>query len=601
MNDYDGMSPGQVLNDASVADFIKSLGLGIAEAQKALDVNSVEQLDAFIRPISGLGGKSLLELGLQPAFYHFQHADLSCSLQLSLKVQKSFGVDFGIEGKYENSDNTKDFDENVLNQTEGFSTERTQTRTAEVVIKSNSRGAMQINGQSVNLDGQTLDERIKNFAEAVRGNQDISRAIPVQQPTAINPPPQKVSQDIADDEIVFTPNSVAFIGNKFNRGTIIIRENPSSSETYQLKNNTSVDVEPDTDVKGFAAKVATAIDAIEGYTAKVYPHDQPLAEFYFGVNLDFPYSNNDADKQRTNELSTKESSEIITLYAQVIKNKGIKMKVIGHASRTGSNQLNQDLSNRRAENIKKLLVDSGAPAALITTEGRSFDEAPASEGENPLRRKAEILVDESIHLVFVNALQGHAINKTQVLPNKLADTATQGNGFIYVLSAINLTNLNNKQISIKGTHFTLSGDAINGLEANSPEAFAANLTKDVNALNALAVEATRRGHIAYLSNASDEVKLILVSESSREINLSGSDGVTVKTNFTRTQTQTTRKEREGNTTVAVGASLNVRYSRQFEMEITGNSSISARLVSVPPPTEFVESMQAILNDKKGGS
>lgn len=601
MNDYDGMSPGQVLNDASVADFIKSLGLGIAEAQKALDVNSVEQLDAFTRPISGLGGKSLLELGLQPAFYHFQQADLSCSLQLSLKVQKSFGVDFGIEGKYENSDKTKDFDENILNQTEGFTSERTQTRTAEVTIKSNSRGAMQINGQSVNLEGHSLDERIKNFAEAVRGNQDISRAIPVQQPTAISPPPQKVSQDIADDEIVFTPNSVAFIGNKFNRGTIIIRENPSSSETYQLKNNTSVDVEPDTDAKGFAAKVANAIDAIEGYTAKVFPHDQPLAEFYFGVNLDFPYSNNDTDKQRTNELSTKESSEIITLYAQVIKNKGIKMKVIGHASRTGSDQLNQDLSNRRAENIKKLLVDSGAPSALITTEGRSFDEAPASEGENPLRRKAEILVDESIHLVFVNAEQGHAINKTQVLPNKLADNATQGNGFIYVLSAVNLTNLNNKQISIKGTQFSLSGDAINGLEANSPEAFAANLTKDVNALNALAVEATRRGHIAYLSNASDEVKLILVSESSKEINLSGSDGVTVKTNFTRTQTQTTRKEREGNTTVAVGASLNVRYSRQFEMEITGNSSISARLVSVPPPTEFVESMQAILNDKKGGA
>ena len=601
MNDYDGMSPGQVLNDASVADFIKSLGLGIAEAQKALDINSVEQLDAFIQPISGLGGKSLLELGLQPAFYHFQHADLSCSLKLSLKVQKSFGVDFGIEAKYENSDKTKDFDENTLSQTEGFSTERTQTRTAEVSIKGNSRGAMQINGQSVNLDGQTLDERIKNFAEAVRGNQDISRAIPVQQPTAISPPPQKVSDDISDDEVVFTPNSVAFLGNKFNRATIIIRENPSSSETYQLKTNTSVDVEPDTNTKGFATKVANAIDAIEGYKASVYPHEEPLGQFYFGVNLDIPYSNNAADKQRTNELSTQESSELITLYARVIKNRGIKMKVIGHASRTGTDELNQDLSKRRAESIKQLLVNSGAPASMISTEGKGFNDAPASEGENPLRRKAEILLDESVHLVTVDALQGHVINKSQVLPNKQSDTTSQGNGFIYVLNAVSLNNLNNKQISIKGTNFTLSGTAVDGLETNSPEAFAANLTKDVNALNALAVEATRRGHIAYLSNASDEVKLILVSESSREINLSGSDGVTVKTNFTRTQTQTTRKEREGNTTVAVGASLNVRYSRQFEMEITGNSSISARLVSVPPPTEFVESMQAILNDKKGGS
>ncbi|TVQ68045.1 MAG: OmpA family protein [Oceanospirillales bacterium] len=601
MNDYDGMSPGQVLNDASVADFVKSLGLGIAEAQKALDVNSVEQLDAFTRPISGLNGKSLLELGLQPAFYHFQHADLSCSLQLSLKVQKSFGVDFGIEAKYQNSDKTKDFDENTLTQTESMSTERTQTRSAEVSIKNNSRGAMQINGQGYNLEGQSLDERIKNFAAAVRGNQDISRAIPVQNTTAISPPPAKVSADIPDDQVVFTPNSVAFIANRSDQGLIVIRENPSSAELYRLKNNVEVSVEPDTTIKDYATNVTSALNAIDHYNAELFPEEQPLGEFYFGVDLHIPYSNTAADKQRTNEMSSDDSAGRIWFLADLIKNRGIKVNVIGHASRTGSDEHNQPLSLRRAESIKSLLVSSGAPSNLIRVEGKSFADAPPADGENPLRRKVEIRLDESMQLIFVKAENGHSINRSQVRPNKLDSSATTGNGFALVVGSVNLNNLNDKHISIKGTQFTLSGTAHDGLDANSAEAFAANLVKDVNAMSALSVEATRRGHITYLSNASDEVNLILVSESSREITLNGSSGVTVKTNFTRTQTQTTRKEREGNSTVAVGASLNVRYSRQFEMEITGNSSISARLVSVPPPTEFVESMQAILNDKKGGA
>ena len=605
MNDYDGMSPGQVLNDASVADFIKSLGLGIAEAQKALDINSIEQLDAFTQPIAALNNKSLLELGLQPAFYHFQHADLACSLQLSLKVQRSFGVDFGIEAKYESSNNSKVIDESSLSQTESFSSERTQVRKAEVAIKHNSRGAVQVNGQSYSVSGQSLDERMKTLAQAIRGNSAISQAIPFQQSTEISPPPrEKPGADISDEQLVFTPNSVAFLDNRFKRGDILIQENPSSSETFQLNSDTTVTVEPQDNLKAYADAVASSINALEGYSARnlmgQLPPGTPVLSLYFAVGSSTPFSNSSADKQVTNEESEKEASEFIALTARLIKEAQFRVDIVGHASRTGSEELNKKLSDARAEAVRELLVSSGATKELIDIKGEGFKEASAHEGENPIRRRVDIIFSTANYIILVDADEGFSINKDEVEPNKLNSRPVQGNGFTFVNRSKTLNNLNGKKILIKNEEFTLSGEEINGHEEDSAFAFATQLTQAVQNKAGFDVEASRRGHVVQLSNATDETQLILLSESSQEINLAGSDGVTVKSNFTRTQTQSSKREREGNTTVAVGASLNVRYSRQFEMEITGNSSINARLASVPPPAEFVQSMQEILNAKKGG-
>ena len=85
-NPIEKMTPGQILADASVAEFIKAMGLSIADAQKALDLNSLAQVGEYVEPRPGLGGKSLLQLGLSPPFYHYQHADLTVSMQLTMKV-----------------------------------------------------------------------------------------------------------------------------------------------------------------------------------------------------------------------------------------------------------------------------------------------------------------------------------------------------------------------------------------------------------------------------------------------------------------------------------------------------------------------------------
>lgn len=70
--------------------------------------------------------------------------------------------------------------------------------------------------------------------------------------------------------------------------------------------------------------------------------------------------------------------------------------------------------------------------------------------------------------------------------------------------------------------------------------------------------------------------------------------------FSRSSTSSLTQQNSGNKTVAVGASLDVRYSRQFEMNVTGNSSISARLVSIPAPPAFLETIKTFLTDAGEG-
>ena len=89
MPDLEEMTPGQLLADTNVATFIESLGLGIARAQRALDENSLNTAIelATVRP--EFSNRSLLDLGFSPTFYHYQHADIEVSLQMTLRVERS--------------------------------------------------------------------------------------------------------------------------------------------------------------------------------------------------------------------------------------------------------------------------------------------------------------------------------------------------------------------------------------------------------------------------------------------------------------------------------------------------------------------------------
>src|SRR5690606_13707856 len=100
----------------------------------------------------------------------------------------------------------------------------------------------------------------------------------------------------------------------------------------------------------------------------------------------------------------------------------------------------------------------------------------------------------------------------------------------------------------------------------------------------------------HLTRESEPVNIQLASSSSRNLTLTSSDSITISEQFSRSQSQRVTQQRTGNTTMAFGGTLDVRDARKFELDVTGNSSISARLVSIPAPPEFLDTIRSYLKD-----
>lgn len=91
-----------------------------------------------------------------------------------------------------------------------------------------------------------------------------------------------------------------------------------------------------------------------------------------------------------------------TSYATLTKTEGLELEVIGHADRTGKADVNQKLSEQRAEAVKAYLVSKGLNADAIKTAGRGSSQ-PVTKPEDCKNLKGKKLssclsVDRRIEL-----------------------------------------------------------------------------------------------------------------------------------------------------------------------------------------------------------
>lgn len=582
MADYDGLKPGEILADASVAEFISRLGLGIAEAQRALDENTIDQLAEFTRARDDLGGKTLLDLGLMPAFYHYQFADLSCSLQLSLKVQKSFGVDFKTSIDVKTGSTDASTDESSESLTESGSSTSTSTRTAAVTIKMNSGSVLKVGGEDFAPEGTNPAAKIADLTEKLRASDTsgIKRALAVPKTTPVNPTVEPPS-----DKVIASPNAVAFLTGGFDHGVIEIKAVPGAPEEFTL--NPATKVTP-------ALPAASRLAYAEDLSAKInaagfnsYAYDS--TKIGQTVNFDFDRA----------EIRPGRDANRLQRYASYLKASGHKARILGHTDRSGPPDYNIKLGNQRVVAIFDFLVANGvAPAQLekvpSTGEKKWADQNLPDGVPNEDHRLGELFItDTSSAFVVIDGDATHEL--TGVAPDNRGNPAAPGNGFVALYDANN-SNLSagGRKVVIKGRDFPLSGAAAGGNATHSPEAYAINLANAVNADQAVKVKAWPTGNVTNLANETDEFALELVTTESREIVLTGSDGVTVTSQFSKTTTKKSSTAKTGNTSVAFGASLDIRFSRSFEMNVTGNSSINARLVSIPAPPEFLATIKEFL-------
>jgi len=589
MAEYDGLTPGQVLADASVAEFIKSLGLSIAEAQQALDENSVNQIAEFIVPREGLGGKTLMDLGLSPAFYHYQYADLSCSLQLNLKVEKDFSLGLNLNGSFNDTTTSSSDSSSSTSTTESGSSTETKTREAKIEITSASAGALNVGGTSFQLTGDTPEERISKLQDALTGNPatGVARVLYQLQPSSLT-----IESDAPEEKVQVTENTVAFLSGGFDSGIIRIGTNADTNYTLDDSPAVTAVTTAKSSLAAYAGHVKSEVES-KGYTTELFAPDAAIITALFATG-----------KRKIPKADEDKIAGKILRFALALKQMDLSVEVEGFADRqtfagsTNSPALNRQLGDNRADELKRLLVANGIPASKITIKPSRGDVAAAEAGDsvgkdNEQFRKAEATVlDRAHHWLLVNAPSA-SLNLNAVDPDEIGNKSAD-NGFIYLFKPTAL-GLPGKKVTIEGVDFSFRGAAISGgAKAGSPQAYAQNLAKDINGHATAALKASVISNVVTVSKDGDKFQLTLVTAEQRQISLTGSSGITVKQEFTRTRSTSQTRQNTGNRAVAVGASLDVRFSRKFEMNVTGNSSISARLVSIPAPPQFLETIQEFL-------
>jgi outer membrane protein OmpA-like peptidoglycan-associated protein len=92
-------------------------------------------------------------------------------------------------------------------------------------------------------------------------------------------------------------------------------------------------------------------------------------------------------------LTAESQAELVKLRQEVVKRVAAEIMVIGHTDRVGSQQLNDELSKKRAETVRDLLIESGVAAEKLETIGRGERDplvATEDEVDEPRNRRVEI-------------------------------------------------------------------------------------------------------------------------------------------------------------------------------------------------------------------
>ena len=92
----------QTVINAPLPELVERLGLSVAHAQAALDLNAIELARTMAGTTVTLGGQpyNLLSLGFQPAFYAFTEATIEAKLAFTIAESKDFGVGGGFGASF---------------------------------------------------------------------------------------------------------------------------------------------------------------------------------------------------------------------------------------------------------------------------------------------------------------------------------------------------------------------------------------------------------------------------------------------------------------------------------------------------------------------
>ncbi|PTX59779.1 OmpA family protein [Kordia periserrulae] len=587
----------KILQNVDVSSMVTALALGIAEAQERLDTNSVSQLIRLSE--SKVAGKSLLELGFQPAFYAFDFADISAKISLKMAVKEEVEVDFSLSVDYKNNQTFDQdfFDE--LKESKKNSVSKYSKTQKDIALKASTSEDISINEKTTKVhEEEGSYSKIEKSKEQMR---DAAQNIRV--------------ESVIEDKRVLDQNSLTDVYIAKEGGYVVVTEPYIHTDTEGLLKldqtylpaadpsnpvitlKTAKTFEKEVD---FATTLANARTENGGTVVGISStgihraSGTKVYEFFFDWDksvIDYSYS--------TGVKSDSLNEADVTALAMTLKrDPALVITVTGYTDGSGSASqknaaYNEALGKKRAESFRNKLskiagVTFTDARVKIATEGESLANGSTSK-DATIRKVTVTFASGAPDYILFN---GGEITKTGAAPKNSGP-----NHFVYV-EPTNVTANTGLDITFMygGETYLLRQGATDNLSSlvNSKGKYEELFIEKVDESYYLLHEETKVNYFVH-SSENKELNVKVNNESSEEMNKESTEVYVGETQNELSKLKKSQQDFKGDRSLAISGSLDVRYARQFNMSVEGNASVSARMISVPPPTALENYIQSLTN------
>jgi outer membrane protein OmpA-like peptidoglycan-associated protein len=537
MDELAQLKPGDVLGQVDLGSYISAMGKGIAEAQRALDDNTVGLLGAFTKPVDSLAGKSLIQLGLSPAFYHFRSATVSASVNMSIRVRQEIDVSVHVAAGETQSSTTK-----------VRSGSKETTSATETVHLSDTK---EIHATST---GNTI-QKINSYAAS---NSASSQEFTVAERADVLHKTEFTGSGVARYNSAAALFVVQPAGKRW--AVLCIAGPSASAEVFQINGTSGAPypAQAQTTAKLLAEGVASHAQGMFVALLSIDPaaDDLKIVKFTTGSHLVKP-------------IGTVDYAARLRALAHIIAAAGNPtVNLVGHTDGVGPKAYNQKLSLLRAQAVKDVLVANGVTAVInVSGVGEAFAVDDLNE---PAARNVTITFTPALTAYFVFLCEvGGTLNSSIVV------SAGPGNHW-----------------AATGLYDT--GGTVNGAAA----AIATDVVNEVHASNK--AEGSAIGELVYLTNREESsnkiAKVSVYAATGSSLETSTASDLTYDQATSEDSATVETSDTEIKRAAAMAGSVDARFSRMFDVSMSGNMSVTAELVSIPAPAE----LQQFIKDHLGG-
>lgn len=587
-----------ILQQVDVSNILTSMALGIAEAQSQLDDNSIKQLLILADPDNGVNGVSLIEMGFTPAFYHFQYADLSASVSLQMSQTSSFSLDVSIEAEFGGQGGFTKDNYDFLTSTRDEDTRKEFKSSRDVVMSSKESKSLTIANTSVAMNqsegGWT---KVNNFEREIR-DINLYRV-------------ERAAKDEQQQFRILENNTVAM---RYEAGFLSFKlpiaiakhHGVLRIDSYGATGGEGVDIDNSTpagptggnfdiadNITDTYTNAWTANNGIPGGKVIAFTEGGYMSGGSTAVTPIKVYFKFDKHDIVWGYKGNQDHSDAIMALSKVLKaDPNLKIEVMGHTDGKGPDGYNIKLSQRRINAlIAELKRDLCSDTQFAPQTPQGELNAP-QDTEKWDERWAEVVFSAGTDYIYFQegVFQGDKITPALNVPTTdgnefiLAETTTGTNANRHVHAVIAGATLDLDVTSLTDIQSALSSASTNS---------ALSIEESDQSLYVLRDEATFR--FTVYSKDDESLNIDDSSSSSEDITSEESSFLISKIESQESRTKREIDKREGSNTFALAGSVDVRASRAFSMSVNGNASMSARLVSLPAPPEFLDQIKDFFN------